>query len=347
MADRLLVEHLGALGVDTTRLAGCSDLELVELAADLELVAGLDLSIEEVAREVGCSVEEARSVFAQLGLPPDGLRGHDDADVAMVASVVHDETGVMAEIGNEILRLTGQEMARLAEASVAAYVQDVEPYVTDPSAQRSGAELVATAEVNAAATRLALRLGSSLPTVYRHHMWAAVRRQREGQEGAAAPQVLTIAIAFVDLAGFTALAATASPGELVAAIEGFEHRAFEIAGRHGGRIVKSIGDEVMVAGRDADLVAAIAADLIDELGEGPAVAAHAGLSAGEVLFRLGDYYGPVVNLASRLSDEALPGEILTDVAKLEHPALVPVPAGRRALRGIAEPVVAFSIERVG
>ena len=64
--------------------------------------------------------------------------------------------------------------------------------------------------------------------------------------------------------------------------------------------------------------------------------------------RQGDYYGEVVNLASRLADLAIPGEVLADdnVRVAAHDsALVFEGAGRRQLKGFDEPVLAFSVLR--
>ena len=63
-----------------------------------------------------------------------------------------------------------------------------------------------------------------------------------------------------------------------------------------------------------------------------------------MLFRLGDYYGPVVNLASRLTAEAVPGEVLTDQSTDVGPDMALQPAGRRTLKGFAEPVTVWSVE---
>jgi adenylate cyclase len=71
------------------------------------------------------------------------------------------------------------------------------------------------------------------------------------------------------------------------------------------------------------------------------IAPHGGLAFGDVVVRHGDYYGPVVNLASRLSDEAIPGEVLVDPGvadAVEVEGLLFEPAGRRLLKGFAEPV---------
>lgn len=157
---------------------------------------------------------------------------------------------------------------------------------------------------------------------------------------------MRLAIGFVDLVGFTSLSQSLSPAELIAAVEDFERRAFETAGRHGGRIVKSIGDEVMIAAMDSGVVARIALELIAGIADEPSVAPRGGVSAGDVLFRLGDYYGPVVNLASRLTAEAILGEVLTDQT-ISSPGVAIAPAGRRALKGFHDPVAVWSVAPTG
>jgi class 3 adenylate cyclase len=110
--------------------------------------------------------------------------------------------------------------------------------------------------------------------------------------------------------------------------------------------VKSIGDEVMIAAGDAASVTAIALTLIRERRDDHSVLARAGVSAGHVLFRLGDYYGPVVNLASRLTDEAAPDEVLADRVAAASTGVTAVPAGRLALKGFPEPVEVWTVTGV-
>ena len=66
-----------------------------------------------------------------------------------------------------------------------------------------------------------------------------------------------------------------------------------------------------------------------------------GLVFGEVLFRHGDYYGPVVNLAARLVDAAIPGEALVDAERGRggqgRDDLVFEQAGRRMVKGFDQP----------
>jgi adenylate cyclase len=338
MADPRLQSHLLELGATRDQIAGLDDGGLIGLAGDLQFASGLDLDLEQTARLAGCDPDQVRRIYGWMGLRVEDLAGFGEDDVALLRLVAEDATGMVDIVGPPLLRVSGLALSRLAEAVVAAYVQDVEHPIHD------SLDLVAEADQNALGATLSMSLGGALPTVFRHHMWTAIRRQRRAQSDVADPQVVRLAIGFVDLVGFTSFTRFASAAELIATIERFEQRAFDIAMGQGGRIVKSIGDEVMIAANDAPTVAAIAVELIATNEAEPAVAPRGGVSAGEVLFRLGDYYGSVVNLASRLTGEAVPGEILTDQPLEDSSDLVVQPAGRRILKGFDEPVTVWSVE---
>jgi adenylate cyclase len=129
-----------------------------------------------------------------------------------------------------------------------------------------------------------------------------------------------LAVGFVDLVGYTSLSQELDTAELSGLVRRFEQLAYETVAERGGRVVKMIGDEVMFV---ADAVA-VAASIALRLTERSAVdevlpEARAGLALGPVLSREGDYYGPVVNLASRLTDLARPGSVL--VPEAVHDAL--------------------------
>ncbi len=83
---------------------------------------------------------------------------------------------------------------------------------------------------------------------------------------------------------------------------------------HGGRIIKTIGDEILYVADDPAAAAEIAL-LLTERGEDPDdpfPSVRAALAYGEVVSRLGDVFGPVVNIASRLTSLARPGTVLVD-----------------------------------
>ena len=121
-------------------------------------------------------------------------------------------------------------------------------------------------------------------------------------------------------------------------------KAFEVASAHDGRIVKHIGDEVMfIALRAAD-GCAIGRDITAAFGAG--IEPRGGVCFGEVIARYGDYYGKVVNLASRLADLAIPGEVLVDAdtAAAARDVFVFDPAGHRLLKGFDDPIEVFSLD---
>ena len=123
-----------------------------------------------------------------------------------------------------------------------------------------------------------------------------------------------MAVVFVDIVGYTSRSRTLSETELVQWLEAFESEAAQLAVERGGRIIKNIGDEVLIVADDPAAAADIALELTrrgaDDDDSFPPV--RAGLAYGDVVNRLGDVFGPVVNVASRLTSVARPGTVLVD-----------------------------------
>jgi len=114
-----------------------------------------------------------------------------------------------------------------------------------------------------------------------------------------------------DLAGYTGMSRELDGTELVAVLEEFETLATDLVAEQHGQVIKTIGDEVLfTVGRPAG-----AAELALRLQEQAAdrlPPLRIGLALGRVLARYGDVYGPVVNIASRLTGVARPGTVLVD-----------------------------------
>ncbi len=323
-------------------IEGLDDGALIGLAGDLRISAGLDLSLDDLAQRCGAEPKRVAELYGSLGLDVDRLAGFGEDDVELVSLTMNDGAALIDQIGPGMFRVTGRALRRIAEAAVAAYVQDVE---TSP--REEGADLVGLAELNQLASGVAVELGSALGPIFRHHMWVTVRDQREGQAIVGRPELISMGIGFVDLVGFTSRSRDLAPDELMELVEDFEQQAFDAATEFGGQVVKSIGDEVMIAGPSHDTVAQIAMQLVAGFGSDPSTRPRGGVSAGEVVFRLGDFYGPIVNTASRLVDAAAPGEVLTDVGSIESPDLSLRPAGTRSLKGFPNPIEVWSIGAVG
>ena len=154
----------------------------------------------------------------------------------------------------------------------------------------------------------------------------------------------TMAIGFADLVGFTRLGEQLPVEEFGAISSRFGELASEVA-TGPVRLVKLIGDAVMLASSDPEALARSLLgliDLADEEGEGfPAV--RAGLGLGPVLPRGGDFYGRTVNLASRITGVARPDSLLVSEPAREalDGGFSLSDAGTKKLKGIDVPVRIF------
>jgi adenylate cyclase len=140
-------------------------------------------------------------------------------------------------------------------------------------------------------------------------------------------QVVQAAVLFADVSGSTRLYETAGDTVAAAAIEQcvdlFRNRTEAV----GGRVIKTIGDEVMsvFASADASLNAAIAMQVgiaaLPQVG-GTTLGVRIGLQFGPVVEKEGDVFGDTVNLAARLTGLAQKDQIITSRETVD--ALSPV-----------------------
>jgi len=180
------------------------------------------------------------------------------------------------------------------------------------------------------------------------HLEVAGRRLRSVRRDDSIDSV-RLAIGFVDLVGFTSLTRQMDASELGGIVDRFQETAHDVtASQRGARVVKFVGDEVMFVTPTASAACEIALRLVERFAGDASVTPRGGLAMGDVLVRSGDYYGPVVNLASRLAELAVPHEILIDEALCAEVAgggFRFEPAGRRMLKGFDAPVRLFAVER--
>ncbi len=333
-------DYLRSLGATDEQIERArEDAQLIGLGADLVLSRGADRSAADLAAEAGRPLDEVLRFWRTLGVTVPGperpmFTATDVAFTTMALALppVHGH-------GDELFRVLGASLSRVAEAAVALYVQTVEPGFDTPEADplEWAKDMVAT-------TSAAMKLGEAMGSVFAHHMRDAIDRQRATRASLAERSLANLAIGFVDLVGFTPLARRSSPAELLRLVGAFEERAAEVATAGGGRVVKHIGDEVMFVALSADAGCAIARELVAAAPEG--IHPRGGVALGEVITRHGDYYGNVVNLASRLAELAVPAEVLVDAATAgaAHPPHTFRPAGRRQLKGFDDPLEVFSLD---
>jgi class 3 adenylate cyclase len=337
LRDWLVTRGVASDVIDDAIASGTAD----SLVSDLVLLGDAHLSARDLADRARMELAVVLAVFHDLGVvvadPDEAMFTESDAALIIALHDAHD-AGLFE--GTSLLRVVAGSMERMAEAAVAVYVQGQEEQL-----RRRRAPLMECVEANWRATKLGLDIGAGLAPVFRHHVLQAVERQRIIQNGVSRREMARLAVGFVDLVESTALQAELDPVALGEQVSRFEARAFEVTSSGGGRLVKFIGDEIMVAVADPVAACRIVVDLIDAFTD-DGTQPRAGLVFGEVLFRHGDYYGPVVNLAARLVDAAIPGEALVGASVVEavkEEDLAFEPAGRRMVKGFAAPVAVWTL----
>jgi adenylate cyclase len=143
-----------------------------------------------------------------------------------------------------------------------------------------------------------------------------------------------VCVGFCDLSGSTDLLNSSASLRAMEALAAFEVVANDLAVRHGGHVVKFVGDEVMYTVAAADDAIAVGRALLAWVADHVTLgSARVGIAIGAVTQRDGDLFGPTVNRAARLTAAAAPDTMLVDAALTEAgtPATV-------ELRGFAESV---------
>lgn len=304
----------------------------MEHSGELEqalLGARLELTRSEVSAEAGVGLAQAQQVWSAMGLPevPDGERAFTgrDVDALRTFAGLRDSGLVDVDTSLVLARAMGQGLSRLAEAQVEAF-----------RAESAGLTLEQATEVaTSSAEQVVPQLEQLVVHVWRRQFAAAVTRSLAyaGQEG-----LPVIAVGFVDLVDFTRSSRAWDSSTLQRLLERFERDTSLRVTAAGGRVVKTLGDEVLYAAANASAAVEVAlqtAEAHEADEELPAV--RAGVALGPVLIRLGDVFGQPVNLASRLTDEARPGTVLVDdlaAAELAEVSSYTVrPLRRRSVRG--------------
>ena len=144
---------------------------------------------------------------------------------------------------------------------------------------------------------------------------------------------------FADLVSYTRLSQRLEQQQLGVLVHRFEGLASDVVAAGGGRVVKTVGDEVLFIADEPRAGAVIALSISEQMAIDDVVPdVRVGLAHGEVLRSLGDVYGPTVNLASRLTALAQPGTVVTDPGTgallHEEPDLVLVAQRPRQVRGL-------------
>jgi class 3 adenylate cyclase len=343
---RELLEFLVSEGctVEEMQLANARG-RLFALAGDRRIrpLTGL-LSLRDAAARLEVEPSVLHRVWRTLGLPDNGVDAAllTEGDVEALGTYLDVRSFLGEDTALGVSRVVGAALARITEAESSAMRAGMEGVI---DVGVSGDEVV-TAKAYSAVTRLVPRIGQILDTLHRQHL-EATRVHFEGIDRAHAERTaFTCGVGFADLSGFTRLSQQLPLGSLSAVLSVFEETATDTVHARGGRIVKFLGDAVMWVSAEPEDLAQIAADLVTHPRAAAAgIECRAGLAYGPVLAQDGDYFGPPVNLASRLVAVAEPGQVLAagDLVEVLGTGWLAVPGLPQLLRGFDEPVLPFAL----
>jgi adenylate cyclase len=262
----------------------------------------------ELARLSGVDLDLARRLRRAMGLPdvPDDepAFSRDDLRALERAKVLMDEDGLTASELLQLARTLGLAAARMADAVVGFWTDRL---TTGVAGGHSPDSLIPD-------PKRVEDLEQIVGYLLRRHLLDSISRHVGDASDIEAGH--TVAVGFGDLVGFTSLSEQLSDTETADLIEQFERMATDTVVGGGGRVVKMIGDEVMFTAEPA-LVGEIALSLSETFHSPDLPSVRVGVAMGKVVSRLGDLFGPVVNLASRATMAARPGSVLIAPALAE------------------------------
>lgn len=306
-------------------------------------------SVASVAQETGLEPELIERILVILGTPKGRQRDLSREDVAALrhcSRVLAAGFPLVAFL--QLVRVYVQSMRRIADAEVRLF----HLYVHEPLIRDAVPELEMAAEMGELAEDI-LPLAAPL-TEYLHNRYLrffleqdVVGHMESGLDSNTAEIELgqvTITLCFIDLTGFTRYTEEEGDMEALDVIENFVATVESTLPREA-TIVKTIGDEVMVVSPDAASLTEWAVDFLSRFPQRPQP--RVGIHCGEAVYRDGDYFGSQVNLAHRVVNRALAGEVLvTDRvagAIAEREGLGFEPIGQVSLKGFPAPTELFVV----
>ena len=336
-----IVEMLLDLGVELEDMVGA---ELTFLAAPKLIRPDATVDPARVFRNDFDAADFRARAAVALGFNIDDDTRLLTPDEVQTVMFFNDMRSIMGD--EELLalqRVLGSAMARVARSVISALRLHYETPIIEQTGSLAD---VATAYRDITEQMLPPFLDAASSVLRRHLAVATAMPTTWNVDGSRAATMEQLTVGFVDMVGFTSFTERANLQQFVAALTAFESQANEVIITNGGTLVKLIGDEVMfVAPTPAsgvEIARRLAKLPLD--GGGPG-SVRIGLAAGQVVAIGGDYYGTVVNIASRSVRHAEPDTIVAtaQVANGAHASARFEPIGSRQLRGISEAVDLFQL----
>jgi adenylate cyclase len=341
------VVAMRSTGIEFSELLPAFDAEAVSIQPmDVlypEPAAATSQTFEELATSLGLSPTELSTLMIAAGLPaprPAERVREDDADLVRRVLDTGRQLGG-GEIVARTARIFGEAARRAAEGSLGLFDEGVNQRLARDVGEIRDPELVQ--QVNETAGRLMTQAEELLAALFRRHLehailgsWAENAEMILDKLGVRHAPERQPAIAFVDLSGYTHLTEREGDTTALSVSSSLADLAQASAARRAGRVVKLLGDGAMLHFREPAQAVRGALDLVGAIAASELPPAHAGVHAGPLIERDGDYFGRTVNLAARIGGQARPGEVLVSsaVATVDAADLHFEPGAEVELKGI-------------
>jgi adenylate cyclase len=307
-------------------------------------------TLEEAAELAGLEPALLERIWTAVGFAAPSREEVTDDDIQLLRYIAAAlQAGFPLVAFLQLVRVYGQALARIADAEVRLF----HLYVHEPLIHDGVPNLEMAEEMEGLARELLPLASPIMDHVHQrflqHFLDQDIVGHMELEVGADAGLDLgrlRVTIAFADLAGYTRLTEEAGEEEAVDIIERFVEGVQDTL-PEDARVIKTIGDEVMVVGTDAAALLdwAVGFQQLHVERPLPRIGIHQGLT----LYRDGDYYGRAVNLAARVGARAAGGEVLVtrplvDAAG-DHLEFEPI--GEVKLKGFSESTELFLARQNG
>ncbi len=263
------------------------------------------MTIDDLERESGVSAGDLHLVRSAMGLPIEERYSQLDLEWA-------NQIGEMLEVFDiDTVVRSARARGNAITSMVMSDLSTVRDGLILPL-RRAGADDVTIGIALAEATKALDPTSRALIlTTYGMQLRHLLGTELAANAARGTTSQLRLAVGFADIVGFTRLSARIDPTGLDSLIDTFESRVVEVtSNRPDIGVVKYLGDAVMLVGPNAPTLAEALLELVEEVDALADAPVRAGLATGEVLARDGDYFGPAVNLAARLTDVSRPWRVL-------------------------------------
>ncbi|MDQ3935095.1 MAG: MerR family transcriptional regulator [Actinomycetota bacterium] len=275
-----------------------------------------EVPFDDAAEEVGLEPELVERIWSTLGFAPrrpETVSAQDVQALRYVASVL--EAGFPLVAFLQLLRVYGQALSRIADAETRLF----HIYVHEPLMREGVPGLQMAQEMEGLAGDLLPLASPIMDYLHQRFLHEFVERDVVGHMEVELDESVDlgrvrVTIAFADLAGYTRFTEEAGEEEALTTVERFIDAVTETL-PEDARVIKTIGDEVMIVGGDPAALTDWAVGFQQLWDERPTP--RIGVHTGIALYRDGDYFGRDVNLAARVVARARGGEVLVSDSVME------------------------------